>query len=310
MTSLIERLIFGTAHLYGGPYTRQSLTLLDVVGRAGVTRFDTAPLYGMGSAEAVLGKAFAHDRDVSITTKVGLARPTKPQLRVWARKGLRLVKGEHHKEYQPLAQAPGTGPEITGTFDLEFMARSFEESATLLQREPEIVLLHECPRMPTDVTRQFLQGLRDRGRVGQVGYANGAAFDPVFDAQIPAGWQAQAAVTNTLLRAPLSLPDRPLVLHSLIGMGAWLHQSDPAYAAALDRVRRQFASLVPAAQWPAVLPYCLAATHAPYAQLIYATAQAERATAFLSALTAIDRAQALPALVATARSTDADADTA
>lgn len=300
--TLIDRLIFGTAHLYGGPYTRQSLALLDDVRQAGVTMFDTAPLYGAGTAEAVLGKVFGHDPGVTIATKVGLARPTMPLARAWARKGLRTVRGARAKAHPALAAAPGTGPSPGGWFDPDLMARSFHQSVSHLRRDPDTLLLHECAAAPGEPAHQFLHGLIAEGRVTQVGYANGDTFAPALDALMPARWQAQAAIPAQLLTAPMPLPDRPLVLHSLIGMGAWLEQRDPTYAQGLARVRGQFGNLAPAALWPALLPYCLAAVHAPQARLIFATSQRERAGAFLGALAAIDRAQALQALVAAAKS--------
>lgn len=59
------------------------LRLLEAAFDQGIRHFDTAPLYGMGLAEEVLGR-FARSRrgDITITTKFGLApRPIPPLLR-------------------------------------------------------------------------------------------------------------------------------------------------------------------------------------------------------------------------------------
>lgn len=305
MTGLSERLIYGTGHLVGGPDSGQARHLLDVVRKAGVTRFDTAPLYGLGTAESVLGRHFGGDPAVTITTKVGLARPGWPLARAWARKGVRLLRGGAQGHAGgPLATAPGSGVSISGQFDVAFMRHSLAQSVAHLGRYPDGLLLHEYAA-PSAEAEEFLHDLLADGRLRQVGYANGASFDVLRDAAMPAGWLAQAAAPAALLLAPVSLSERPLNLHSLVGMGRWLAQTEPAYARGLAAVTRQFTGLVAADQWPIVLPYCLAAVHAPQAGLIYATAQAARAAAFLSALVAIEREQALPAIHATATATTA-----
>lgn len=296
MTALIDRLIFGTGQLVGGPDAGRARHLLALVRRAGVTRFDTAPLYGLGTAEGVLGCQLGGDPVVTITTKVGLARPSWPRARAWARKGVRLLRGggQGHAR-RPLAQPPGSGASVVGQFEAAFMRHSLAQSVAWLGRYPDLLLLHEYAT-PTAEAEAFLRDQLANGRVRQVGYANGALFDPLQDAAMPAGWMAQAAVPPALLLAHGDLPDRPLALHSLVGMGRWLEQTEPAYRSALAAVVREFAGLVSTDQWPVLLPYCLAAVHAPKAGLIYATANAERAAVFIAALSAIDHEQALPAI--------------
>lgn len=72
----LSRLSFGTARLYRiGSIMRQVRHLL-FAADAGFTHFDTSPLYGFGSAEVALGKAFKNrSSGVTVATKVGLYPP-------------------------------------------------------------------------------------------------------------------------------------------------------------------------------------------------------------------------------------------
>jgi aryl-alcohol dehydrogenase-like predicted oxidoreductase len=61
--------------MWGGTDERQSIETIHAAVDRGVTLFDTAPVYGFGRAEEILGKALARDNRrarVAIATKVGL----------------------------------------------------------------------------------------------------------------------------------------------------------------------------------------------------------------------------------------------
>ncbi|MFN5695656.1 MAG: aldo/keto reductase [Cyanobacteriota bacterium] len=91
-----SRLGFGTAGLMGAALTdRGRLRLLEEALELGITHFDTAPLYGQGQAEEVLGRFARGQRDrITITTKFGLLprayppglRPLLPLVRVLNRR--------------------------------------------------------------------------------------------------------------------------------------------------------------------------------------------------------------------------------
>lgn len=71
-----SRLAFGTSGLYGGWSYRASMRLLDICYEAGIRHVDTAPLYGLGSSESVVGEFLArHNGQVTVTTKFGLSPP-------------------------------------------------------------------------------------------------------------------------------------------------------------------------------------------------------------------------------------------
>jgi D-threo-aldose 1-dehydrogenase len=71
-----SRLGYGTSGLHGGWNKRASLRLLETAFDAGIRHFDTAPMYGLGDSEAIVGEFLARHREqVSITTKFGLLPP-------------------------------------------------------------------------------------------------------------------------------------------------------------------------------------------------------------------------------------------
>jgi D-threo-aldose 1-dehydrogenase len=75
-----SKLGFGTSGIMGSCVTQSGrLRLLDEAFDLGITHFDTAPLYGFGMAESLLGR-FARSRrvSISITTKYGLLPPRVP----------------------------------------------------------------------------------------------------------------------------------------------------------------------------------------------------------------------------------------
>ncbi len=70
----INRLGFGTSGLMGAAFTdRGRIDLLNYAFSKGIVHYDTAPLYGQGEAEKVLGKFIRDKRsEVTISTKFGL----------------------------------------------------------------------------------------------------------------------------------------------------------------------------------------------------------------------------------------------
>ncbi len=69
----IKRVVFGTAGLTSLPSYGQALRLLEAAAHCGITHFDTAPLYGKGYAEWILGRHLARTRsNAMVTSKFGL----------------------------------------------------------------------------------------------------------------------------------------------------------------------------------------------------------------------------------------------
>lgn len=192
----------------------EALALLTAAYDVGIRHFDTAPLYGWGAAEELLG-AFATGRsDLCIVTKAGIAPPSKLS---------RLI-----------AKAPGVAAArpVFGQFKPGQVSRSFERSLSRLKIEQVgALLLHEAT--PEDVNDELIAELarhRQSGKAAKLGLATSPAhtaailrrYPDTFDiVQIPAdGLQASGP------------PRRQTVLHSVLGKrmraAAKIFAADPA----------------------------------------------------------------------------------
>jgi hypothetical protein len=295
---LIQRLVLGCGHLTGGASAAESRKLLGHARAAGIRHFDTAPSYGIGTAEDVVGQALGNDPEVAITAKIGSQRPRAALLKTAARRAVRLVRGGPRGAplYRP--SLPGERPAADGCFDPAFMASSFEITARKLRRLPfDQVLLHEshaAPPAPQVIA--FLEHLLADGRARHVGIANGAIYNPALRTACPAHWTMQAAIDPAMLLAPVSLPEAPTILHTLVKTDGWMRGSDARYAAAAEQTLNAFTSLAPRAALAILLPYCLAARNVPTAKLIYTSSMLDRLDAVLAAAREIDRAAAVDAI--------------
>lgn len=71
----VSRFTFGTASLHHLGSAKSQAAHIAASIEAGFTHFDTAPLYGFGNAERVLGTVLASSPKLTVTTKVGLYPP-------------------------------------------------------------------------------------------------------------------------------------------------------------------------------------------------------------------------------------------
>ena len=100
-----SRFGFGTSGIMGAALTSTGrLRLLETAFEEGITHFDTAPLYGHGLAESLLGRFARSRRDaLTITTKFGLVPKTYPPL---LRPLLPIVRVVNRRLLIPLRQRP------------------------------------------------------------------------------------------------------------------------------------------------------------------------------------------------------------
>lgn len=128
----LPKLGLGCAAL-GGLYEKvpeaQALSMLDMGLEAGLTYFDTAPFYGFGRSETVVGRGLA-GRDVRLSTKVG--RVLEPG--ALADPG--AMGWPDALPYHPV-------------FDYSYdgIMRSFEDSCQRLGRTPDILYIHDIGEM-------------------------------------------------------------------------------------------------------------------------------------------------------------------
>lgn len=288
---LIERLIFGCGHLTGGASYGDAARLVARARGAGIIHFDTAPSYGVGTAEDAIGRLVGSDTAVRITAKVGSARPGHAKLKSFARLGLRAIRGPRHApDYQPPTSRPRSG-----CFEPDFMARSLETSLKALRRSRvDLLLLHEAfAEDLTPMVLDFLDQVRREGHADAIGYSNGMPYDAALHADRAPALIAQTAVDPAALTSTLPDSEANVIFHSLIKTAAWLRRSDPRFARGERAVARVLDG-VPAIEF--ALPYVLAARRWPDARFIYATSMTPRLDAFVRAVQALDDARTRKAL--------------
>jgi len=176
----------GCAYLTAGSPTRHDERLIAAVLDAGARHFDVAPQYGLGTAEAVLGRALRGRRDeVTIATKVGILRPQVPAWKLSARALAAPVRS--------FLRARGRVPETTvfgGLRQLDHsparIVASLEESLRFLRTDRvDLFLLHMPKRF--DVTEEVVSALQAHKKVGKV-LAIGLATDRDETALILRDW--------------------------------------------------------------------------------------------------------------------------
>lgn len=292
---LLKRIIFGCGRLTGGPSFAEAADILATCTDYGVTHFDAAPSYGIGTAEDVLGRVFGGRTDISITTKVGSRRPRFRVALAYvrtAKRRLGLSKSDNRLGYDPLSPQRLQEWSSSGPCALR---RSLADSLVRLRRtDVDRLLLHEIA--PEDVSAElirFLSDQRGRGITRVVGYSSSLSYKPSV---LPQGLVAQTALPVELLLGRAATLDRSVTFHSVLRVVNWLRTADPEFARALDETTTVFASEFPSGDAEAVVAYALASEAAPDANLIYATTARGRLRSFLVGLKTVDERQFGPAI--------------
>ncbi len=295
-TDLIaQRLGFGCGRLKGGVEKTNALRLVHAALDLGIRHFDTAPPYGLGASEAVLGEALKGRQEVvTVFTKAGLARPSSPGLMQTARA---IVKPLAHR-IPGLRRAVLKGMAHRATpasFDPEFIARSFETSLRLLQRDQvDGLLLHEA--QPHDALEPLLPLFERYVAQGRLRAWGSSTGEPA----------SQLVRFGTLMqyRCPLpgvddAAPESADLLHGAFRFLA------PAMSERMQRDQAlgdQLASLLPAGTDPATATGALALAYALArypSRLLFSTNQPQRLATTLAQLRHITgSAQWRPAMLA------------
>jgi D-threo-aldose 1-dehydrogenase len=178
MVTDIGTIGFGTTSLLALGSERERQDLLHVALDAGITHFDTAPYYGYGEAEMILGRFIKDRRDeVTITTKFGIQPPRLAGGGSVAGAVKRLVKnlGPVRKL---LARQAGKMVQ-RAAFSADDAAKSLEASLRALQTDHiDIYLLHEAG--PADTSDELLAFLEEKKKQGIIGrFGTGSDFSKV-----------------------------------------------------------------------------------------------------------------------------------
>lgn len=177
----VDRLGFGCVALAGLASPRHARDLLEGVLALGIRHFDTAPVYGRGYSERLLGEFLRGKRQqVSIATKFGLPAGQAPRLPVGL--AMRLNALRRRLRSRPALAAARQASDPPSAADAEPPPRrigraeveaSFDASRRALGTDTiDLYLLHEAlPSSLEPTAVDFLMRLREAGKVGQLGVA-------------------------------------------------------------------------------------------------------------------------------------------
>ena len=186
------RLGFGSSSVMGALNRRESLMILEAAVDAGITHFDTAPSYGYGQAESVLGELLArHPGKLTITTKYGIPPAKNPGMislaRNLVRPFLKSIPGLKKRLAGVASSVVRREPEPT--FTVAEARASLERSLAQLKTERiDVWLLHEASAtsLHDESLLRFLEDQVQQGTIGSFGVGSGFAKIPALLAERPA----------------------------------------------------------------------------------------------------------------------------
>jgi methylglyoxal reductase len=152
--------------MWGGTDEAESVAAIHAAIDAGITLIDTAPAYGMGRSEEIVGKAIAGRRDeVVLATKCGL---------VW-----HTDQGRHFFDQAGKPVHRYLGPES--------IAHEVDQSLKRLRTDTiDLYITHwQDPTTPIAETMGALEALRKAGKIRAIGASNASAAD--LEAYLAAG---------------------------------------------------------------------------------------------------------------------------
>ena len=288
---IAERLVYGCARLTGGASAAASRRLIEACLAAGVRHFDSAPSYGMGTAERVLGSVLAGRPDVRVTAKVGSLRPRFATARTWARAVKAVAKPRStplREEFTPLSANAHSAPL---QLSREAMVRSVEISRNMLQRQRlDALLLHEVQQADVgDTAIAVMETMLAQGIAAEVGYSTGTMAEPGSADSLPKHWIAQTAVSPDMLVGPAPRHASDF-LHTIVNTVFFRQRSDEAFAGWLVGASELIPETVADRRTALIVAgYARLHTLMPDHGLIFASIVPDRLAAFLAGVTHVDR---------------------
>jgi D-threo-aldose 1-dehydrogenase len=217
----LAQLGFGTSQLMGRIGRKESLRLMEVAYDAGIRHFDTAPLYGLGAAEAMVGEFAAGKRgDITLATKFGIRPPARSPLmdfaKSTARAAVKLVPS-----MRTALRKRADSMVAHGVFTAEECRASLASSLQQLRTSyVDLFLMHEV--LEHQIDAELLQSLDEamqRGSVRNYGIATSPVATVEISGTLRPGTVAQFA-SNAFEpfvgRIPANLVR---VTHSALGAG-------------------------------------------------------------------------------------------
>ncbi len=214
---------FGCANLGGRLGRRRSEAILETAFEAGIRYFDTAPLYGYGEAESVLGRFLQGRREgVTIATKFGIAPPRRSL-------GLKIKKSAARAAVAVIPQLRKTirrraeKMTSTGNFTVSECRQTLRNSLRELRTDyVDVLLMHEIsPEQITPELIDFLEGAKQAGLIRRYGTATTADNTvSITSHQVLSGEVAQFpsnVFDNTLQIISRENAFKILITHSALG---------------------------------------------------------------------------------------------
>ncbi len=173
-----SRVGLGCGTLVGRGSLRKSARLIEAALDLGIRYFDTAPMYGMGTSEEVLGAVLKGIPDVVIATKVGIARPPYSPLKAIMRRASKVIldrsrqlRTAARRAYHSLRRRSEREIEASGIRHLtaSHVRQSLCESCALLERSSvDVYLVHE-PTPDDLASTELVKSMEDLVAEGLIG---------------------------------------------------------------------------------------------------------------------------------------------
>lgn len=248
----LARVVFGSAQLYVDRMPDLTArTLVDAAVQAGVTHFDTAPLYGHGRSEVLIGERARGVAGAFVTSKVGLEPATPPSaLRAAAGVALGRLPSPLVRGLKSMIRGSPTAPDgdqPSGRFGIDAVTRSIDRSLSRLGRIDRLLLHEVHPADVTDELLAVLDGYRRRGDIAALGVATANAMT-LEALRRSHGAFTVAHVSVDPMGAALpdvsAWPSLQLVGHGALGAGGRTLARLRSSVMSGDASRRQWASAV------------------------------------------------------------------
>jgi D-threo-aldose 1-dehydrogenase len=171
-TTSTKQIGFGTPAVMVLSSKREQFALLEAALSLGITHFDTAPYYGYGAVEPLLGEFLkAHGASATVTTKFGIQPPPSLVRGSFVMKAARRL-GRLSPKLRRLMSRGASSMVSHGAFEAREAERSLRDSLRNLGRERiDYYLLHEPTAVDTERPglQAFLESAVADGRIGRFG---------------------------------------------------------------------------------------------------------------------------------------------
>jgi aryl-alcohol dehydrogenase-like predicted oxidoreductase len=171
--AISHKIGFGGVKLSTMPSLNSALNILEAAFDNGITYFDTAPLYGSGYSEKIIGKFAAGKRDkITIATKVGLSPAAEYTLNPSIALPLNYIKRLLKKK--PVTNTPSQLSVLPyRLITKEYIKTSFEKSLQNLKTDYiDNYLLHEAlPSFLDDEAHAYMLDIKAKKTVRNIGIA-------------------------------------------------------------------------------------------------------------------------------------------